>query len=98
MVLHSAKIVHRRKKRRSKIGDGKKKFFFESPFSPRTNIFFEFVLLVSNVKLCEICDKKRKKLQKSFSHGKTDCKVLIGYTFCVGYTYRADCNNSLLLT
>jgi hypothetical protein len=92
MVLHSAKIVRRRKKRRSKIGDGEKKlFFFLSPFSPRTNIFFEFFLLVSNVKLCEICDKKRKKSQKSFSHGKKDGKVLIGYTFCVGYTYRADC-------
>jgi hypothetical protein len=95
MVLHSAKIVRRRKKRRSKIGDGKKKFVFESTFSPRTNIFSEFFLLVSNVKLCEICDKKRKKLQKSFSHGKKDGKVLIGYTFCVGYTYRADCSASI---
>jgi hypothetical protein len=65
---------------------GKKTFFLKSPLSPRTNIFFEFFLLVSNVKLCEICDKKRKKSQKSFSHGKKDGKVLIGYTFCVGYT------------
>jgi hypothetical protein len=95
MVLHSAKIVHRRKKRRSNIGDGKKNFFFESPFSARSNIFFEFFLLVSNVKLCEICDKKRKKSQKSFSHGKKDGKVLIGYTFCVGYTYRADCRSGV---
>jgi hypothetical protein len=58
MVLHSAKIVRRRKKRRSKFGDGKKKFFLESPFSPGTNIVFKFFLLVSNVKLCEIYDKK----------------------------------------
>jgi hypothetical protein len=36
--------------------------------------------------------KKRKKLPKSFSHGKKDGKMLIGYTFCVGYTYRADCS------
>jgi hypothetical protein len=68
MVLHSAKIVRRRKKRRSKIGDGKFFFFFFflSPFSPGTNIFFEFFLLVSNVKLCEICDKKKKKVAKKF--------------------------------
>jgi hypothetical protein len=96
MVLHSAKIVRRRKKRRYKIGDGKKNSLFKSPFSPGTNIFFKFFLLVSNVKLCEICDEKRKKSQKSFLYGKKDGKMLIGYTFCVGYTYRADCKKARL--
>jgi hypothetical protein len=68
-----------------------KKIVFESSFSPRTNIFFEFFLLVSNVKLCKKYDKKKKKVQKSFSHGKKDGEMLIGYIFCIGYTYRANC-------
>jgi hypothetical protein len=30
-------------------------------------------------------------LKKIFLHGKNDSKMAIGYTFHVGYIYRADC-------
>jgi hypothetical protein len=53
----------------SKIGDGKN-IFFKVLFHREKIFFLKFFLLVSNVKLCEIYDRKRKKSQKSFSHGK----------------------------
>ncbi len=68
MVLHSAKIVHRRKNGDKKSAMGN--FFFLSPFSPGTNIFFKFSLLVSNVKLCEIYDTKEKVAKKFFTWEK----------------------------
>jgi hypothetical protein len=30
-------------------------------------------------------------LEKNFFLGKKDCEMVIGYTFSVGYIYRADC-------
>jgi hypothetical protein len=70
-----------------------KKIFFGKSFFTGNKFFFEFFLLVSYVKLWEIYDKKRKekKVAKIFSYGKKDGEMLIGYTFRVGYTYRADC-------
>jgi hypothetical protein len=35
--------------------------------------------------------KKKKVEHFVFIHGKNGGKILIGYTFRVGYTYRADC-------
>jgi hypothetical protein len=32
----------------------------------------------------------KKKLGKKFLHGKKDRETVIGYTFRVGYKYRAD--------
>ncbi len=37
---------------------------------------------------------KKKKLKKKFLHRKKDRETVIGYTFRVGYIYRADCNCS----
>jgi hypothetical protein len=54
MVLNSAKIVRRQRKRRYKIGDEKKKNFFELNFSPLKQNFFELFFLVSYSKLCEV--------------------------------------------
>jgi hypothetical protein len=62
MVLYSAKIVRRRRKQLSKIGNGEKFYFFKSPFSPGTNVFFKHFLLVSNAKLWEMYDKKSQKI------------------------------------
>ncbi len=38
---------------------------------------------------------KKKKVKKNFLHGNKDGDMVIGYTFRVGYIYRADC---ILLT
>ncbi len=35
--------------------------------------------------------KKGKKSKKKFFNGKKDGETVIGYTFRVGYIYRADC-------
>jgi hypothetical protein len=35
--------------------------------------------------------KKRKIIEHIFLRGKNGGETLIGYTFCVGYIYRADC-------
>jgi hypothetical protein len=40
---------------------------------------------------------KKKKSNILFLHGKNGGEILIGYTFRVGYTYRADCNSFFLL-
>ncbi len=37
------------------------------------------------------CEKK--KVEKNFLHRKKDREMVIGYTFRVGYIYRADCKN-----
>jgi hypothetical protein len=34
---------------------------------------------------------KKKKVEKKFLHRKKDREMVIGYTFRVGYIYRADC-------
>ncbi len=64
--------------------------FFELNFSSLKQIFFELFFLVSYSKLCEVYDAKRKKLKKKFLHRKKDRETVIGYTFRVGYIYRAD--------
>jgi hypothetical protein len=66
-------------------------------FFTGNKFFFKHFFLVSNVKLWEIYIKTRKK-EKKFYMGKKDCEMLIGYTFRVGYTYRADCKYSRLKT
>jgi hypothetical protein len=35
--------------------------------------------------------QKEKKLQILFLHGKNGSEILTGYSFRVGYTYRANC-------
>ncbi len=47
-------------------------------------------MLVPDAKFFEVYDKRRKK-SNIFLHCKNGGEKLIGYTFCVGYTYRADC-------
>jgi hypothetical protein len=34
--------------------------------------------------------QKEKSWEKKFLHRKKDCETVIGYTFRVGYIYRAD--------
>jgi hypothetical protein len=40
----------------------------------------------------------KKKVEKKFLHRKKDRETVIGYTFRVGYIYRADCNIIMLFT
>jgi hypothetical protein len=40
--------------------------------------------------------KKEKSREKKFFNGKKDGERVIGYTFHVGYIYRADCRPSCL--
>jgi hypothetical protein len=37
---------------------------------------------------------QKEKSRKKFLHGKKDCEMIIGYTFRVGYIYRAGCTCS----
>ncbi len=68
----------------------KKNNLFEQNFSPLKLNFFELFFLVSYSKLCEVSEAE-KKSKTLFLHGKNDGEILIGYTFHVSYTYRADC-------
>jgi hypothetical protein len=79
MVLHSTKIVHRRKKQRSKSATGKINVFLKVLFHWEQIFFFKCFFLVSNVKLCEIYDKKEKSRKKVFHMGKkmSKCSLVI---------------------
>jgi hypothetical protein len=58
--------------------------------------FFKNFLLVSNVKLWEIYDKKRKKLEQNVHMRKRRQKVHWFY-FPPGYIYRANCISKLMI-
>jgi hypothetical protein len=88
MVLLPAKIVRRQRNSDQKPAMGEKKFSMS--FFKGNNFKKNHFLLVSNVKLWEIYDKKEIS-KKYFSHGKQDGKMLISYTFRIGYTHRVDC-------
>jgi hypothetical protein len=69
-----------------------KKNFFLNDLFQWEHIFFPkifFLFLMYNYR--KFMMKKGKKSKKKFFNGKKDGETVIGYTFRVGYIYRADC-------
>jgi hypothetical protein len=67
-----------------------KKIFFKQNFLPLKQIFcklFFLFLIAKSVKF----KMHKEKIKILFLHGKNCGERLTGYTFRVGYTYRADC-------
>jgi hypothetical protein len=52
---------------------------------------FQIFLLVFSVKFFEVYEEKRKQVEKRFLFHKIGNKKVIGYTFSIVYTYRANC-------